>query len=371
MNPILGFGAMRLDLTDENDNSSIDNENYKQMIDYYMAEGFNYFDTSYAYHDGSSEIGLAKNLVSRYPRESFEIADKIPTWLLEKPEDNQKFLDIILERLSVDYLDLLLVHDVNEKSYPVCKKCGTFEFVKKMKDNGVARKIGFSFHDKSDLLKEILEEYSDIIDVVQLQINYLDWESNLIDSGNCYRLCEEYDIDVIVMEPIKGGTLSQLPPDIENEFKKFNPDISLVEWALRFASSFKNVKIILSGMNNLKQMKENCKIFKPIEPLNEDEISFLLSMGEKINERVEIQCSYCNYCLSECPEKIPIPDYFELYNSEKMYSLPSTRAMYNTKVNNKPSPDDCTACNSCVDICTQKLDIPDLLIEVQEFFVDQ
>lgn len=367
-NPQLGFGAMRLALLNEEDNSSIDGENYKQMIDYYMEEGFNYFDTSYAYHNGSSEIGLCKYLVNRYPRDSFKIADKIPTWLLKSSDDNQKFLNIILERLSVDYLDLLLIHDVNEKSYPVAVKFGTFDFARKMKDEGVALKIGLSFHGKSDLLKEILEEYSDILDVVQLQINYLDWESNLIDSYNCYKLCEEYDIDVIVMEPIKGGTLSDLPEDIKQEFLKYNPNRSLVEWALGFASTFKNVKIVLSGMKNLKQMKENCKFFKEIKPLNDDEINFLLSIAKKINQIFEIQCSYCNYCLNECPESIPIPDYFELYNNEKLYSLASTKAMYKTIVDVKPTPSDCIICNSCVDICTQKLDIPDLLIKVQEFF---
>ncbi len=367
-NPQLGFGAMRLALLNEDDNSSIDGENYKQMIDYYMEEGFNYFDTSYAYHNGSSEIGLCKYLVNRYPRDSFKIADKIPTWLVKSSDDNQKFLDVILKRLSVDYLDLLLVHDVNEKSYPVAVKFGTFDFAVKMKDDGVALKIGLSFHGKSDLLKEILEEYSDILDVVQLQINYLDWESNLIDSYNCYKLCEEYDIDVIVMEPIKGGTLSDLPEDIKQEFLKYNPNRSLVEWALGFASSFKNVKIVLSGMKNLKQMKENCEFFKKIKPLNNDEINFLLSIAKKINKIFEIQCSYCNYCLSECPESIPIPDYFELYNNEKLYSLASTKAMYKTIVDIKPKPSDCIICNSCVDMCTQKLDIPDLLIKVQELF---
>ena len=365
---MFGFGAMRLDLVDKNDEGSVDEDNYQKMIDYYMGQGFNYFDTSYAYHNGSSEIGLREYLVKKYPRDSFKIADKMPTWLLQSENDNEKYANEMLERLGVDYFDVFLIHNINEAFLNIAERCKTFDYIQKMKEEGTARKIGISYHDRSDLLEKILEKYGDILDVVQLQLNYLDWESQLTESRKCYEVCEKYGLEVVVMEPIKGGTLFNLPDSIKDEFKAFNPEMSLVEWALRFAATPKNVKVILSGMNNLEQMKENCEIFKPFEALNDEEIEFVLGMAEKIKELIAIPCSYCGYCLKECPEGIPIPDYFELYNSEKMYSLPSLHAIYGTTAAVKAPASACTYCESCMDICTQKLEIPDLLEDVVELF---
>ena len=365
---MFGFGAMRLDVTDENDQSTVDNDNYQKMIDYYMDQGFNYFDTSWAYHDGSSEIGLREYLVKRYPRDSFRIADKMPTWALQSEEDNEKYVNVMLERLGVDYFDVFLIHNINEAFLAIAEKCNTFEYIKKMKEEGVAKKIGISYHDHADLLEKILEKYGDAIEIVQLQLNYLDWESQLTESRKCYEVCEKYDVDVVVMEPIKGGTLCNLPKDIEDEFKAFNPDMSLVEWALRFAATPKNVKVILSGMGNMEQMKENCEIFKPFKPLNEEEKEFALGMAEKIKDLIAIPCSYCGYCLKECPEGIPIPDYFELYNYEKMFSLISYYSIYGTTAAVNAPASACTYCESCVEICTQKLEIPDLLEDVADLF---
>ena len=219
---MFGFGAMRLDLEDENDPSSVNFDDFAEMIDYYMDQGFDYFDTSYAYHNGSSEIGLREGLVKRYPRESFRIADKIPTWALTNEEDNQKFVDIMLERLGTDYFDVLLIHNINEAFLEIAKNCNSFDYIKKMKEKGIAKKIGISYHDRADLLEEILEKYVDCIDVVQLQLNYLDWESKLTESRKNYEICEKYDKEVIVMEPIKGGTVFNLPDDIKEKFEAFN-----------------------------------------------------------------------------------------------------------------------------------------------------
>lgn len=365
-NVIFGFGAMRLDLEDENNPSSINFDDFTEMIDYYMNQGFNYFDTSYAYHEGASEEGLKLGLVERYPRESFKIADKIPTWLLKSEEDNEKYVNIMLERLGIDYFDLLLIHNINEAFFKIAENCKSFDYIKKAKEEGVACKIGISYHDKSKLLNEILEKYGDIIDVVQLQLNYLDWESNLTESRKNYEICEKYGIDVVVMEPIKGGTLFNLPDNIKEKFK--NNNMSLVEAALRFAGSPKNVKVVLSGMGNIEQMKENCEVFKPFKPLNEEESSFVLEISNEIKELIAIDCSYCGYCLKECPIGIPIPDYFELYNSEKMFSLPSLHAIYGTTSATNPPASECTECESCMEICTQKLNIPDLLKDVVDCF---
>ena len=363
---MFGFGAMRLDLEDENNPASVNFNDFTEMIDYYMEQGFNYFDTSYAYHDGASEKGLKLGLVERYPRESFKIADKMPTWLLQSEEDNEKYVNIMLERLGVDYFDVFLIHNINAAFYQIAENCKTFDYIKKMKEDGIAKKIGFSYHDRADLLEEILEKYGDIIDVVQLQLNYLDWESNLTESRKNYEVCEKYGKEVIVMEPVKGGTLFNLPDDIKAKFE--DEGMSLVEAALRFAGTPKNVSVVLSGMGNIEQMKENCKIFKPFKPLSEEEQDFVLSMADEIKDLIAIPCSYCGYCLKECPAGIPIPDFFELYNSNEMFSLPSLFAIYGTTAAANAPASACTECESCMEICTQKLDIPTLLKDVVETF---
>lgn len=363
---MFGFGAMRLDLENENDPSSINFDDFAEMIDYYMNQGFNYFDTSFAYHNGTSEVGLRECLVKRYPRESFRIADKMPTWALTCEEDNEKFKDIMLERLGIDYFDVFLIHNINAAFYQIAENCNTFEYIKKMKEDGIAKKIGFSYHDRSVLLEEILEKYGDFLDVVQLQLNYLDWESNLTEARKNYEICEKYGMEVVVMEPIKGGTLFNLPDHIKEKFEA--KGMSLVEGALRFAASHENVKVVLSGMGNIEQMIENCEVFKPFKPLNDEENEFLLNMAEEIKELIAIPCSYCGYCLKECPAGIPIPDFFELYNSEKMYSLPSLHAIYGTTATSNAPASVCTECESCMEICTQKLDIPTLLKDVVDTF---
>ena len=363
---ILGFGTMRLDLKNKKDKSSINLDDFREMIDYYMDQGFNYFDTAYAYHNGASEAGLKACLVDRYPRESFKIADKMPTWLLTCEEDNEKYANEMLERLGVDYYDVFLIHDINRLFLEMAEKHKAFDYIKKMKEEGKARKIGISYHDKSDLLEEILKKYGDMLDVIQLQLNYLDWESNLTEARKNYELCEKYGLDVIVMEPIKGGTLINLPDDIKERFGRKN--MSLVEAALRFAGSPKNVKVVLSGMGNIEQMKENCKVFNPFNPVSDEEKEFILGMTDEIKKLIEIPCSYCGYCLKECPIGIPIPDYFELYNSEKMYSLPSLYSIYGSEIAHKPPASACTECGSCMEICTQNLNIPELLKDVANLF---
>ena len=214
--------------------------------------------------------------------------------------------------------------------------------------------------------EEILEKYGDAIDVVQLQLNYLDWESKLTESRKNYEICEKYGKEVIVMEPIKGGTLYNLPDTIKEKFQ--DNGMTLVEAALRFAGSPENVKVVLSGVGNLEQMKENCEVFKPFEPMSEEENEFVLEMANEIKELIAIDCSYCGYCLKECPAGIPIPDFFELYNSEKMYSLPSLHAIYGTTAATNAPASACTECESCMAICTQKLDIPTLLKDVVDTF---
>ena len=350
---ILGFGAMRLPQTDANNPASIEMEEFRQMVDYYMEQGFDYFDTSYAYHAETSENALKKALVERYPRESFRIADKIPTWALTGERDNEKFVDIMLERLGIDYFDVLLIHNINEAFINLAENANSFEYIKKAKEEGKALKIGISYHGKYDLLKEVLEKYSDIIDVVQIQLNFMDWNDQRIQSKKLHRLCVEYDVEIIVMEPIKGGTLMNVSSDVKKEFDEYSDD-TIPSLALRFAGSQKNVSIVLSGMSNLEQMKENCETFKNFEEITRDDHKFLIKMAQEIKKTLAIDCSFCNYCVKECEANIPIPDFFNLYNSEKLYSLEANIANYGTIAATTAPASACTQCRTCVDYCTQQ-----------------
>lgn len=363
-----GFGCMRLPITDENDPTSINQELFNQMVDIYMEKGFNYFDTSYAYHNGSSETAIRKAVVERYPRESFKICDKIPTWALTSPEDNEKFINEMLERLGTDYFDVLFIHNINVPWFKLAEDNGSFEYIKELKDKGIARKIGFSFHEKADLLEKVLDKYSDILDIVQIELNYLDWEDPMIESRKCYELCAEHGLDVYVMEPLKGGMIVNPTDDIKEEFEKFNPDKSIASFALRFCASLEHVKMVLSGMNKMDDLLDNCGTFENFEVLNDEESEFLENMALKLKESVAVPCSDCGYCIDACPEMIPIPEYFTIYNTSKQSQSNIYRLYYDKLADEKVPADECTYCGTCIDYCTQQIDIPAELEKVCEHF---
>ncbi len=363
----LGFGAMRLPQTDDNDPTSIDMEEFTRMVDYFMEQGFNYFDTSYAYHDETSEGALKKALVERYPRESYQIANKIPTWLLREEKDNDRLVDIMLERLGIEYFDVLLVHNINKALFPKAVNANSFEYVKKAKEEGKALKIGISFHEKEELLEEVFEKYGDAIDVALIQLNFMDWNDQRIQSKKIHDICVKYGVEVQVMEPVKGGTLVNVADNIKKQFEDYS-DKSIVDWSLRFAASQENVTVVLSGMSNLEQMKENCETFKNFEKITPQDHKFLMKMAREIKKTFAIECSFCNYCIKDCEMNLPIPDFFNLYNSELLYHLPSNIDLYNTAANVYAPASACTECGTCVDICTQQLDIPELLKDVAKLF---
>ena len=364
-----GFGCMRLPTTDDNDPTSVNQELFTQMVDLYMEKGFNFFDTSYAYHDGTSETAIRKPLVERYPRESFEICDKMPTWLLTNEKDNDKFVNEMLERLGITYFDVFLVHNINTPWLKNAINANTFEYVKKMKEDGIARKIGFSFHEKADLLKEFLEEYGDMFDVVLLELNYLDWEDSSIEAHKCYDLCVEYGLDVYVMEPLKGGVIVNPPEDIKNDFKEFNPDKSIASLAIRFCASLDNVKIVLSGMNKMEDLIDNCDTYENFKPIDKTEEEFLEKMAQKLASKLAVACSECGYCVDSCPEMIPIPEYLSLYNTSKNQPESNIYKLYFEKIaDEKVAASECTFCGSCIDYCTQQIDIPSVLEEAIEHF---
>lgn len=364
-----GFGCMRLPTTDDNDPTSVNQELFTQMVDLYMEKGFNFFDTSYAYHDGTSETAIRKALVERYPRESFEICDKMPTWLLTNEKDNDKFVNEMLERLGITYFDVFLVHNINTPWLKNAINANTFEYVKKMKEDGIARKIGFSFHEKADLLKEFLEEYGDMFDVVLLELNYLDWEDSSIEAHKCYDLCVEYGLDIYVMEPLKGGVIVNPPEDIKNDFKEFNPDKSIASLAIRFCASLDNVKIVLSGMNKMEDLIDNCDTYENFKPIDKTEEEFLEKMAQKLASKLAVACSECGYCVDSCPEMIPIPEYLSLYNTSKNQPESNIYKLYFEKIaDENVAASECTFCGSCIDYCTQQIDIPSVLEEAIEHF---
>ena len=364
-----GFGCMRLPQTDKNDPTAIDQELFNEMVDIYMEKGFNYFDTSYAYHNGMSEVAIRKAVVERYPRESYRICDKMPTWALTCEEDNEKFVNEMLERLGIDYFDVFFIHNINGPWVKNAINANTFEYVKKMKENGVAKQIGFSFHDKSDLLEEVLDKYGEMFDIVQLELNYLDWEDPSIEAHKCYDLCVKHGLDVYVMEPLKGGVIVNPNDEIKNDFKEFNPDKSIASFAIRFCASLENVKIVLSGMSKMEDLIDNCDTYENFEVLSDEEHSFLEKMAQKLADNVAVPCSECGYCVDACPEMIPIPEYFNLYNTSKNQPESDIYRLYFDKLADEKVPaDECTYCSTCIDHCTQKIDIPEMLEKVCEHF---
>lgn len=365
--PRLGFGFMRLPVLDENDRSTVDLEAVKQMVDLYMEHGFGYFDTAHRYNDEASEPALRKALVERYPRERFWLTDKITLNYIKKPEDQEPFFQHQLELCGVDWFDLYLIHNVGRASLDAFEKLGTFDFLRSLKERGYARHIGFSFHGTADVLEEVLQRHPDM-EFVQLQINYLDWEDPTIQSRKCYEAARKYGCKVLVMEPVKGGTLANLPEEAAALLKTTSPSASLPSWAIRFSAGLDGVAMVLSGMSTLEQVQDNTSFMAEFHPLTQSEQDILRQAADIIHANTAIACTACRYCTTECPKKIAIPDYFGLYNNYKR--LENTGYMYNQKVyyanlaavHGKAS--DCIGCGRCERNCPQRLPIRELLKQV-------
>jgi predicted aldo/keto reductase-like oxidoreductase len=364
----LGFGLMRLPLTNTDDYASIDQEAANKMIDYFLEQGGVYFDTAYVYHAENSETAFKKALVERHRRESFTIADKMPTWLIKENGDYQKYFDEQLERCGIEYFDYYLLHNLKVNIYEKMLKYGGFEFLRKLKKVGKARHIGFSFHDNAGLLDKILTEQSDV-DFVQLQINYLDWENVSIQSRQCYEVAVKHKKPLVVMEPVKGGVLASIPPEAESLFKAYNEKASAASWAIRFAASLENVMIVLSGMSTFEQIVDNTAYMRNFEPLNNAERAIIKQAAEIINSKTAIPCTACAYCVEGCPQKIPIPQYFSLYNDQKRFGLTMLQTGYYvnlTAEHGKAS--DCIGCKQCEEHCPQHIAIVDALKEAAKVF---
>lgn len=361
---------MRLPITEPGEFKKVDIAQVERMVDEFIARGFTYFDTAYMYHDFESERIMRETLVKRHPRNSYTLTTKLPVMMLKTEEDQERVFNEQLEKCGVDFFDFYLLHSINLKTYSRAKRLDSFGFVQKKRDEGKIRHIGMSFHDTADLLDEILTEHPEL-EFVQLQINYLDWENDSIQSRKCYEVARKHNKPILVMEPVKGGTLARVPEEVERLFKAERADMSIASWAIRYVASLDGVEVVLSGMSDMSQLEDNTSYMREFQPLNSTESAIIDKAVEIINASIPIQCTACRYCVDGCPKHIAIPEYFNLYNANKqsLNHLFSTQEFYyDTYTTRHGRAGDCIACRKCEQVCPQHLPIVEHLKRVSEMF---
>ena len=355
----LGFGCMRLKMTD----GKVDYDEFNRMIDAFIDAGFNYFDTAHGYIDGKSEIAIRECLTSRYKREDYILADKLSEWFFENEDEIVPLFEKQLRNCGVEYFDFYLFHCLTRNSYPKHKKCNSFEIVKKLKQQGKIKHIAMSFHDTADVLDMILTEQPDI-EAVQLQINYLDYDDPSVQSKACYDVAVKHGKKVIVMEPVRGGYLANLPDKAAKELDKLNGG-SYASFALRYAASYPEVFMVLSGMGSTEMMQDNINTFTNFVPFSNEEYKTADKLREIIREVRQIPCTGCSYCTDVCPKNIPIPELFSLYN--KVLSAKITEGQAKESFpKNKTSASDCIKCGKCEGVCPQSIEIKKHIEEISK-----
>ena len=361
--PKLGFGLMRLPQKEE----KIDMERVCKMVDTYMEAGLNYFDTAYVYHGGESETAAREAIVKRYPRDSFYIATKLPAWCLKSEDDRDRIFGEQLERAGTEYFDFYLLHSLEDGgNYDTYEKFDCFSWGMKKKAEGKIKHFGFSYHGSPELLEKVLDKHPEI-EFVQIQLNYADWNNPIVRSGELHEILHRRNIPMIIMEPVKGGTLASLKPELEAKYKEIRPDSSVASWAMRFVASLPGVMTILSGMSNEEQMNDNIGTFTNFEPLTEKERAVIDEVTNIMLGIPHIGCTSCRYCCDGCPSNISIPDVFKAVNTIRTYNEDfRAKAFYGGLTSHSGKASACVECGQCEGVCPQHLPIIQLMKEASE-----
>ena len=361
----LGFGLMRLPLTDANDKGSIDIEALKEMVDTFMEQGFTYFDTAWMYCAFKSENAVKEALTDRYPRDRYTLTTKLHASYLKTKEDRDRIFEEQRQKTGVDYFDYYLIHAIDQELYSIYNEMDCFNWLIEKKKQGFVKHIGFSYHDSAEFLDQVLTEHPEM-EFVQLQMNYLDWESAEVQSRKCYEVASKHGKPVIVMEPVKGGTLVDVPAEVRESFAAYHPDLSVPSWAIRFVASLDNVAMVLSGMSNMEQLMDNISYMKEFVPMNAEETELVHKAAEMIKDSIAIPCTGCSYCTEGCPMQIAIPDLFRVYNKSKRGEITDVEANeeYRQLTESGGKARECLACGQCQVACPQHLEIINYLKDV-------
>ena len=361
----LGFGLMRLPLTDANDKGSIDIEALKEMVDTFMEQGFTYFDTAWMYCAFKSENAVKEALTDRYPRDRYTLTTKLHASYLKTKEDRDRIFEEQRQKTGVDYFDYYLIHAIDQELYSIYNEMDCFNWLIEKKKQGFVKHIGFSYHDSAEFLDQVLTEHPEM-EFVQLQMNYLDWESAEVQSRKCYEVAIKHGKPVIVMEPVKGGTLADVPAEVRESFAAYHPDLSVSSWAIRFVASLDNVAMVLSGMSNMEQLMDNISYMKEFVPMSAEETELVHKAAEMIKDSIAIPCTGCSYCTEGCPMQIAIPDLFRVYNKSKRGEITDVEANeeYRQLTESGGKARECLACGQCQVACPQHLEIINYLKDV-------
>ena len=361
-----GFGCMRLPMQ----GGSVDYAEFSRMADAFLKAGFNYFDTAHGYLGGQSETAIRDCVAKHYPRDSFLLTDKLTTPYFNRQEDIRPFFEKQLQWCGVDYFDFYLMHAQDKNNYEKYKRCNAYETAYSFKREGLIRHFGISFHDKAEVLDRILTEHPEI-EVVQIQFNYVDYEDAGVESRKVYEVCEKYGKPVIVMEPVKGGSLVNLPPEADKILRALNGD-SNAGYALRFAASFPNMAMVLSGMSDMPQMEDNLSSMREFRPLDAREQEAVRQVCEIFKGLNLIPCTSCRYCVeeNECPKGIRIPDMFSSLNAHEAFHNWNTGYYYDNIITGSGhgKASECIKCGKCEKVCPQHLPIRELLTKVAKTF---